>query len=131
MTDWTNLPEFDGVDLSESYVLGWQTAPSDLIFQLEVALVPGHPRYHAPRENERICWMLGHLHFPNAADVAGLLSQEEVPGATDVTGAKDYGNIDGLSWSDGCAHVFGEFGDVTLASARPFITLLDSHKRAV
>ena len=126
MTDWTNLPEFDGVDLSESFVLGWHIGPSDLIFELSVALVPGHSRYHAPHENERTCWIRGHLHFPKAADIVGLLSQEKVPGATDATGAKDYGNVDGLSWSDGRSHVFGEFGDVSLASARPFISLCDT-----
>ncbi|MBL9188047.1 MAG: hypothetical protein JNK23_11245 [Opitutaceae bacterium] len=122
MTDWTTLPEFDGVDLSESYVLGWQIASSDLIFQLDVALVPGHPRYQTPRENDRACWLSGRLHFPNARDVVGLHSQGEVPGAIDATGTRDFGNIDGISWSDGRAHVVGEFGDVTLVSARPFIT---------
>jgi hypothetical protein len=121
-SDWTQLREFDGVDLSESYVLGWQLTPAGLAFELDVALTPDHPSYRPPRADERMCWVRGWLRFPAAASVQGLQDQSSVVGATDATGARDYGNIDALSWADGQAHVVGEFGDVTLHSSRPYVT---------
>lgn len=120
--DWTQLKEFDAVDLSESYVLGWHQTPTEVVFELDVALTPEHRLYVAPRSGERTCWVRGALHFPEASIVHGLLEQRSVVGATDATGARDYGNIDQLSWADGQARIVGEFGDVTLRSARPHIT---------
>jgi hypothetical protein len=123
MSVWTQLHEFDGVDLSESYVLGWRITPIELLFDLDVALTPEHPRYHSPRSGERGSWLRGSLRFPKASQIRGLAEQSRVPGATDATGARDYGNIDELSWADGEAHVVGEFGDGTLRCERPYITL--------
>lgn len=122
MSMWTQLHEFDGVDLSESYVLGWRASASELVFDLDLALTPEHPRYHKPRPNERDCWLRAALYFPSAVAIRGLLQQSSVRGAIDATGERDYGNIDELSWADGEAHLAGEFGDVTLRCGRPYIT---------
>ncbi len=132
-SNWTQLREFDGVDLSESYVLGWQLAPAELVFQLDVALTltPEHRLYASPRAGERTCWVRGALHFAEPSFVQGLREPSIVPGATDATGARDYGNIDGLSWADGEGHVFGEFGDVTFHSSPPYITFSDDGTRSV
>ena len=122
MSTWTQLPQFDAIDLSESYVLGWLATPTELVFDLDVALTPEHPRYQPPRSGDRGFWLRGSLHFPRASDIRGLAEQSGVPGATDATGARDYGNVDELSWTDDEAHVSGEFGDVTLRCERPYIT---------
>jgi hypothetical protein len=122
-SDWTELTEFDGVDLSESYVLGWQLGLAELVFELDVALTPDHPSFRPPRADERTCWVRGRLRFPGASSVQGLREQSGVVGATDATGARDYGSIDEFSWADGQAHIGGEFADVTLPSSRPHITL--------
>jgi hypothetical protein len=121
-SDWTQLREFDGVDLSESYVLGWVLAEDELVLELDVALTPDHALYTPPRAEERTCWVRGHLHCPGASSVQGLQDQCGIVGATDATGAGDYGSIDELSWADGQAHIVGEFGDITLRSSRPHIT---------
>ena len=119
----SHLNEFDDIDFAESYVLSWRATPNELVFDLDVALTPEHPRYQPPRPDERGSWMRGTLHFPSASDIRGLADQSQVRGATDATGARDYGNIDELSWADGKAHVVGEFGDVVLRCERPYITL--------
>ena len=56
MPAWTEMPEFDGIDLTESYVLGWWLDERGLHLDLDVALVPGHPQYQAPKPKERTCW---------------------------------------------------------------------------
>jgi hypothetical protein len=123
MTLWTEMSEFDGVDLTESYVLGWRMDGNDLRFDLDVALVPGHPAYRPPRPDERTCYHRGTLIFPGARAVSGLALQDEVLGAVDATGERDYGNIDTFEETGGEFQLSGEFGDVRLKSARPRLEL--------
>jgi hypothetical protein len=96
VTVWTEMPEFDGVDLTESYVLGWRLDDEGLWFDLDVALVPGHPAYRPPRPDERTCWRRGVLVFPGARAVKGLDPQDAVIPAIDASDECDYGNIDTL-----------------------------------
>lgn len=129
--DWTQLEEFDAVDLSGSYVLGWHQTPTEVIFELDVALTPEHRLYAPPPADERECWVRGALHFPQASVVHGLQEQRSVRGATDATGARDYGSIEHLSWADGHAHIVGEFGDVSLGCSRPYLTFSGDAPRSV
>src|SRR5688572_10578204 len=117
MTDWTEMPEFDGVDLTESYVLGWRVDDQGLHFELDVALVPGHPAYRHPRPDERTCYRRGALQFPGASSVRGLEPQDSVVGAVDASGERDYGNIDTFEEVEGEFNLSGEFGDVQIGRA--------------
>ena len=116
---WTQMSEFDGVDLTESYVLGWRMDGDDLRFDLDVALVPGHPAYRAPGPDERTCYRRGTLTFPSAHAVVGLERQEAVRATVDASGERDYGNIDTFDDANGEFQLSGDFGDVRVKSGRP------------
>jgi hypothetical protein len=117
------MPEFDGVDLTESYVLGWGMHGDDLRFDLELALVPGHPAYTLPKPDERTCWHPGTLTFLAVRSIRGLDPQDQVRSAIDADDKLDYGNIDTFEEVAGEYRLSGDFGDVLLESNRPRIHL--------
>ena len=121
--DWLEIPTFDGVDLTESYVLSWELTSEALVFELDVALCPDHPQYSPPQSDERTCWRRGQLIFPNPRDVHGLRTMEETPGAIDAAGERDYGNIDSFTLHEGKYCITGEFGKVHLLSGEPRLVL--------
>jgi hypothetical protein len=131
VTVWTAMPEFDGVDLTESYVLGWRLDDQGLWFDLNVALVPGHRAYRPPLPGERTCWRQGILLFPRAREVRGLERQDAVIPAIDAADERDYGNIDTLEERNGEFNLSGDFGNVWLTSSRPVLTLTDPSGGAV
>lgn len=107
----TNL---EGIDLPESFVLGWNVGNARLVFQMEFALWPESPFYRKPREEEWTCFRRGALVFEHLVVVDGLKKQEDVPGATDALGERDYGNVDTFQETDKGVRLSGEFGDVSL-----------------
>jgi hypothetical protein len=124
MTPWTEMPEFDGVDLTETYVLGWHLDNEGLHFDLDLALVPGHAAYTPPGLHERTCYRRATLTFPALRAITGLAPQDEVVGAVDASGERDYGNIDRFEEAGGDYSLSGEFGDVHLRSSTLRLELL-------
>jgi hypothetical protein len=124
MPTWLEMPEFDGLDLTESYVLGWAVTPEGLRFDLDIALAPSHPDYTPPPTRERDCYRRGTLLFPAAHSIRGLAETSQVVGAIDLSGERDYGTFDHLEANGGTFRLEGEFGTVTLLSDRPVVTFL-------
>jgi hypothetical protein len=107
----TNLK---GIDLPESFVLGWNTANARLVFQIEFALWPESSFYRQPREDEWTCFRRGVLVFERITIIEGLKKQEDVRYGTDASGERDYGNVDIFEEKDGGVKLSGAFGDVSL-----------------
>ena len=64
--------------------------------------------------------------MPAVRSLRGLLPQEQVIGAIDAGGERDYGNIDTFDELGGEFNLSGEFGDVYCRSDRPVISLQQS-----
>ncbi len=113
------MPELAGVDLEDSWVLGWRyDAPAGrLTIEVEASLWPGHPAYGPPVAGEHTCYRRATLTFEGVASVAGLRTQVEVPGHLDPDGTRDYGSLDALEGADGVFRLAGEMGDVTVEAA--------------
>ena len=108
---------FDGVDLEDSWVLGWRfdSASNQLIFDLEVSLWQGHQHYAKPLPGHWTCYKRGRLVFEQVSKVEGLLPMESVKYTVDPDGSIDYGNIEGLrKISDDKYNFEGDFGEVSV-----------------
>lgn len=117
--DWRDLPELAGVDLEDSWVLGWRHDPAAgrMTIRLDASLWPGHPAYAAPAPGEHTCYRPAELTFEGVRSVAGLREQADVPGHRDPDGSQDYGSIDGLDRTGEAFRLAGEMGDVTFTAA--------------
>jgi hypothetical protein len=123
LTAWLDMPEFDGIDLGESWVLGWTLDSNRLQFQLDVVLVPGHPLYAPPPPDELACYRSGTLLFPEAVEVIGLPSVDDVRPAIGADGVSDYGHLDWLESTESGYRVTGDFGEVLVRSGHPRVIL--------
>jgi hypothetical protein len=114
--DWRDMQEFTGVDLEDSFVLGWQhdRASRRVVFELEASLWPLHPRYETPPPEHHTCYCRARLVFDDVHWVAGLRPVAEAKGTTDPDGTVDYGNIEGLRYKDGICRFGGEVGEVEI-----------------
>lgn len=54
-SDWRQLQEFAGVDLTPSRVLAWHIEADSLKIDIELLLAPEHPFYETPRPTEKAC----------------------------------------------------------------------------
>ncbi|HEV2735587.1 MAG TPA: hypothetical protein VGV85_12155 [Longimicrobiaceae bacterium] len=113
------MPELAGVDLEDSWVLGWRyDAPARrLTIEVEASLWPGHPAYEPPAAGEHTCYRRATLAFEGVTSVSGLRTQSEVPGHLDPDGTRDYGSVDVLEGADGVFRLAGEMGEVTVRAA--------------
>lgn len=112
---WTEMELFEGVDLNDSFVLGWRQDRDLLEFSLEASLWPGHPEYEAPPHDEYACYKPAALRVRGLRSVTGLRGMHECMPAIDAAGERDFGNIDALSaLPSGGFHLAGEFGEVRI-----------------
>ncbi len=121
-TDWRDLREFRGVDLSRSFVLGWTIEGDTLFVDLDLFLEDDHPFYEKPRPAEKVCIRPGVLEFPHCDSV-----QRDDIGTSDmreVVESLRLGAIEGLCvYDDGIYEMSGKFGRVVIDSERPVLRL--------
>ncbi len=121
---WREADAFSGIDLEDSFVLGWCRTADKLVFDLEFSLWPGHPEYEEPKRGEHTCYKHGRLIFRNAQGIQGLLPMKHAPSTQDPNGTIDYGNVERLEWdADGRVSVDGDFGAVRFTSDEPLVEL--------
>lgn len=113
--DWTEMELFRGIDLNDSFVLGWQLEDDRLVFDLEVSVWPASKYYVAPKDGEYTCYRKAALIFEGVESIQGLVSMSEAPSSTDASGETDYGNIDALIVRTGGISIVGDFGTVEIA----------------
>ena len=112
--NWTEISLFKGIDLNDSFVLGWSLEPGRLVFELEASIWPESDYYIAPKSDEYTCYRKATLEFVGINEVHGLLPLESVCFAKEPDGSIDYGNIDVLVKLESTYQVFGDFAEVEI-----------------
>lgn len=112
--DWPELDNFRGIDLNDSFVLGWRHEGQSVIFDLEASIWPESEYYLPPKPNEYTCYRRATLSFRNVLECTGLLSMNSAPKSTDAVGEIDFGNIDSLQVVSNGFSIEGDFGTVNI-----------------
>jgi hypothetical protein len=124
MRDWTVISSFDGLDLTESFILSWTAENGDALFEVDFALVKGHPNYRQAGQDEWARFRRGTLRFPNVRSIAGLPPMTEVRPAVDATGELDYGHFDSfVEVASGQFEVAGDFGIFRVECDQPTVAV--------
>lgn len=110
--DWTELELFSGIDLNDSFVLGWKAEDRRLSFEIELSIWPESSYYEIPKKGEYTCYRKASLVFDQFEKISGLLSMDDAPSSTDASGEIDYGTIDRLVVIGNQYFVEGDFGRV-------------------
>ncbi len=119
---------FDGVDLEDSWVLGWhvEAGLGRLAFQI-ASLWPGHEYYATPLPEDYTCYKRARLIFERVTCIDGLLPMDAVKSHADPDGSIDYGNIEGLcAAGEGVYKFGGEFGEVSVKCAGVRLEIADA-----
>lgn len=123
VTDWRELREFRGVDLSESFVLGWTVEGDTILVDLDLLLEPGHAFYEAPRPAEKVCIRPAVLEFPHC-DAVQVDDRAASTALESVVASLAGGSIEGFCvFNDGVYEMKGSFGCVVVDAERPVLRL--------
>ncbi|MEQ3723899.1 hypothetical protein [Alcanivorax sp.] len=112
--EWTELKLFQGIDLNDSFVLGWRHEGWNVIFDIEASIWPSSEHYMTPKANEYTCYRRATLAFENISECVGLLPMASAPKSTDEVGEIDFGNIDSLFLLEDGFEVSGDFGNLSI-----------------
>jgi len=112
--DWSEMSVFEGVDLSDSFILGWTQDGGRLAFYIEASIWPASKYYSTPKAGEYTCYRKAVLEFVGSIEIIGLRPIELTPSSSDPDGSKDYGNIDSLMALGNGFRLTGDFGDVSI-----------------
>jgi hypothetical protein len=103
---------FDGVLITDTFVLGWHREADELLFDVEASLWPEHPEYEQRLSGDWTCYKPSKLVFTGVRSVEGLPDMCAVPRSTDPDGSQDYGSLDELVAVPGGYRIVGDFGAV-------------------
>ncbi len=124
ITDWRELREFKAVDLSQSFVLSWDTESESLLIDLDLFLCPDHAFYEKPRPAEKACFRPALLEFPSCSDITSGSDTESSQSVADIAATLELGAIEGLRRvGEGRYEITGEFGQIEIDAERPLLRL--------
>jgi hypothetical protein len=103
---------FDGIDLTDSWVLNIEASPRRVVMTVDFSLQPSHRRYHPPLPGDYAYYERGRLSI-SGVDELWWRHQPKFP-ARDVTGEIDYGNIDNLEMTANSWIFEGSLGTLTV-----------------
>ncbi len=112
--NFTELEIFKGIDLTDSFVLYWELERNCLSFDLEASVWPESRYYSKPKDDEFTCYKKARIDFLNVDSIQGLKDMNQVTPSTDVSGEKDYGNIDSLIIDEDGFSLEGDFGKIAI-----------------
>jgi hypothetical protein len=112
---YVDLPGLEEIVLEESYVLGVHAEPALLLFRMDFALTPRHPRYVPPPSGEVECFRRGTLRFSGVERL--VWGGQGRPPARDATGEIDFGHIDSFTWGAEGFALAGDWGEIELRAA--------------
>lgn len=127
ITNWTELREFAAVDLTESFVIGWEKESESLLIDLDLYLQPEHAFYEEPRPAEGACFRPAVIEFPYCTQIR---EQEKDGNGTVADAIKSLriGRIAGFRRTgDGQYEITGTFGAVEILAERPLLRLKSPH----
>ena len=104
--------KMNGIDFTDSWVLGWKITEPILEFSVEFSLSADNPLYRTPKKDEWTCYRKGLLRFEGVTAVDGLKEEADVRYSIDPDGSKDFGNIESFEVETDHIHFSGDFGDV-------------------
>ena len=116
--NYTELEFFQGIDLTDSFVLFWEFKDRCLSFDLEASVWPESRYYSKPKKDEFTCYKKVRLEFLNIETIQGLKEMNQVTPSTDQSGEIDYGNIDSLIIEEGGFFLEGDFGEVNIRGGK-------------
>lgn len=116
--DWTELSEFKGIDLNDSFVLSWNQTSDKVEINIEASIWPQSAYYIKPKSNEHTCYRRATLIISGVIEVSGLLPMDAVKPTIDPDGTEDYGNIDSLTQIPSGYSIAGEFGLVQISGGK-------------
>ena len=123
-TNWTELREFRAVDLTQSFVLSWETDGGSLQIDLDLCLSPEHAFYERPRPRERACYRPAVLEFPYCSRLETTAARGDADAVSAVAAGLGGGKITGLRLVDeGRYEMSGAFGRVEIHAERPILRL--------
>ena len=109
---------FKGLDLNDSFVLGWSSTEAAITIKIEASLWPESSLYLKPKSNEYTCYRSCEIKFSCFSSFTGLIDQSEVKPVKDIDGTLDYGNIDSLVRTNQGFKVIGEFGNLEILDGK-------------
>jgi hypothetical protein len=112
--NWTEIAHFKGIDLNDSFVLGWEFNKDQLTLKIEASIWPQSKYYTKPKNDEFTCYRNAQISFYGVKNIEGLLSIQSVKPTIDPDGSADYGNIESLAKTNNGFNLSGEFGVVKI-----------------
>lgn len=82
-----------GIDLSDSFILGWARSESEFQINLELSIWSDSPYYSKPLNNEYTCYKKGCLRFYGIKEILGFIELESVKSTVDPDDSRDWGGI--------------------------------------
>ena len=124
ITNWTELQEFKGVDLTSSYVLSWSVDGEQLQIDIDVCLTPRHALYEPPRRSGDGCILPAIIEFPGCDRLEAAGRGAESGGLQQLTRSLSHGRIKNLQRiAEGVYRLDGAFGSVIIHAERPLLRL--------
>lgn len=122
-TDYFQLIPFTNVYLEDSYVLGIEERENELLFELELVLLEGHPYYSEPAKDKQYCYRRAQLSFLGVKKVQWL--RKDLHQITGIDEEVDYGNIDQMWFENGVYFVEGEWGKLEIVADKIDLQFLE------
>jgi hypothetical protein len=113
--DYTELTNFKGVFLEDSFVLSIKRGLDIIIFECDFVLTEENYYYQSPKEDEQYCYRKGSLIFKNILDAnwfEGILESY----FRDANDEFDLGNIDLFQINGDSYYLEGDWGKVTIVT---------------
>ncbi|MCG8574437.1 MAG: hypothetical protein MI810_06080 [Flavobacteriales bacterium] len=85
-----------GIDLTDSFVIGWKKSETDLEIVLELSVWPESPYYSKPKKGEFTDYKKGKLRFYGLKGLDGFSKLKTAKPNVDADGSKDWDNIHGF-----------------------------------
>ncbi len=108
----------DGIDLQDSFVLGWEVSENQFSIQLEASIWPSSVHYFEPKPNEYTCYKKAVLTFSDFSSISCVNGQSAIEPTTDIDGSIDYGNIDSLIKTESGFFISACFGNVSISNGK-------------
>lgn len=121
MRNYVELPGLGEILLEESFVVDIECHPGTISFLMDFVLTDRHADYRAPTDDEQYCYRRGLLDFETVTKC--LWTGQGAPPSSDISGERDWGNVDSLVWGSGVFKLEGTWGQMEVLAKKVQVTL--------